>query len=166
MSVSMKISNEDFKRCLGSFASGVTIVTMIDASNDPQGVTISSFSSLSLEPPMVTFNLGKSSYLHNRIINSDAFAVNILSQGQAALSRKFSESGADRWSGINFAKGLHGCPMLEGASASIECLTGKIYDGGDHSIITGQVVSLQYAQESRPLIYYMGSYYYLGEKFV
>lgn len=160
----MQFSNDEFKKCLGSFASGVTIVTMIDASNEPQGVTINSFSSLSLEPPMVSFNLGKASYLHNKILNSDSFAVNILATGQMALSRKFAESSSNKWLDINFSKGLHGCPILEGTSAFIECLTGKIFDGGDHSIITGQVVNLKTTDKAKPLVYYMGGYYLLGEE--
>jgi hypothetical protein len=160
----MKISNEHFKECLGSFASGVTIVTMIDASNEFQAVTISSFSSLSLEPPMISFNLGKSSNLHNKIINSDAFAVNILSQEQALLSRQFAGSKLDKWHGVEFSQGVNGCPIIKDVSAFIECLTGNIYDGGDHSIITGRVVNLKFKDGSRPLVYYMGGYYYLGEK--
>lgn len=159
----MKFSNDEFKKCLGSFASGVTIVTMIDASNDPQGVTINSFSSLSLEPAMISFNLGKASYLHNKILNSDSFAVNILSATQKNLSRKFAESSANKWLDTEFTKGLYGCPILDGASAFIECLTANIYDGGDHSIITGRVVNLKTSDNTKPLVYYMGGYYLLGE---
>lgn len=158
----MSFDNNEFKRCLGSFATGVTIVTLVDASNAPQGVTISSFSSLSLEPPMVCFNLGKASYLHNKILNSDAFNVNILSAGQAALSRKFAESVGERWNGVKYEPGTHGCPILDGVSAVIECLTENIYDGGDHSIVTGHVVNLKVFDNKQPLVYYRGGYYSLG----
>ena len=159
----MQFASDDFKKCLGSFVSGVTIVTLIDASNNPQGVTINSFSSLSLEPAMVSFNLGKASYLHNKLLNSDCFAVNILSSGQENLSRKFAESTDRKWLDVNYSLGQHS-PIIEGVSAYIECLTGKIYDGGDHSIITGKVVNLGINKETKPLVYFMGGYYALGEK--
>ena len=160
----MDFTEKDFKQCLGSFVTGVTIVTTIDASFEPQGVTISSFSSLSLEPQMVTFNLCKASCLHSKLLNSDGFAVNILSSKQFALSQKFSESSSDRWNGIKYELGQHGCPILNGVSAFIECLTDNIYDGGDHSIITGKVINLQLAEEAEPLVYYKGNYFSLGEK--
>ena len=160
----MNFTEYDFKQCLGTFATGVTIVTTIDASFQAQGVTISSFSSLSLDPPMVTFNLGKESYLHSKLLNCDVFAVNILSSGQISLSKKFAESNGDRWNGVKYQLGQHGCPILDGAAAFIECITENIYDGGDHSIITGEVINLKVSEHSTPLIYYMGNYFALGEK--
>lgn len=160
----MDFNENDFKRCLGSFVSGVTIVTIIDASNDPQGVTISSFSSLSLEPPMVAFNLGKISYLHSKMLNSDSFVVNVLAEGQAGLSRKFAESSGNRWNDVVHKPGAHGCPIIEGVISYMECLTDNIYDGGDHSIITGRVVNLKIFEELRPLVYYKGGYYKLGKE--
>lgn len=158
----MDFDNNEFRRCLGSFVTGVTIVTMVDAGNVPQGVTISSFSSLSLEPPMVCFNLGKASYLHGKILNSDAFNVNILAAGQEGLSRKFAERNDNRWDGVGYTKGTHGCPVIDGVSAVIECLTENIYNGGDHSIVTGHVVNLKVFDNKKPLAYYRGGYYSLG----
>lgn len=158
----MEFNHSDFKRCLGSFASGVTVVTIMDASNKPQAITVSSFSSLSLEPPMVSFNLGKESHLHSKLLNSDCFAVNILAGEQAALSKKFSESTGDRWEGVKYEPGINACPLLDGVLAHIECLTDNIYDGGDHSIITGLVINLKTFDNKKPLIYYMGGYYALG----
>ncbi len=160
----MNFTEHDFKHCMGSFVTGVTIVTTTDASFEPQGVTISSFSSLSLEPPMIAFNLGKESYLHSKILNSDSFAVNILSGGQASLSKKFAEKSGNRWEGVKYQLGMHGAPILDDVAAYIECLTDNIYDGGDHSIITGKVVNLKMAEDKNPLVYYRGGYYLLGEK--
>lgn len=160
----MNFNEDDFKKCLGSFASGVTVVTMMDASFEPQGCTISSFSSLSLEPAMISFNLGKDSRMHGKMINSDAFAVNILSEGQAGISRKFASNIVERWDDLNFTPGTYACPLLEGVSAYIECLTANIYDGGDHSIITGRVIDLKVFDNLKPLVYYMGNYFTLGEK--
>ena len=162
----MQISNEEFKQCLGSFVSGVAIVAIIDEGGEPQGVTVSSFSSLSLNPPMVAFNLGKKSHLYNKIVNSKSFSVNILSHNQAVLSNKFSKNSTDRWRDVQYTLGLHGCPILDSSIAFIECFTASIYDGGDHSIITGKVINLQRTHEARPLIYYMGGYYCLGEKII
>lgn len=137
---------------------------MVDASFQPQGCTISSFTSLSLDPPMVAFNLGKESGLHSKMINSDAFAVNILSEQQMSISKKFAESSVDRWDDIIHEPGIYACPILNGVAAYIECVTDNIYDGGDHSIITGKVVDLKVFENLKPLVYYMGSYFTLGEK--
>ncbi len=162
----MQFSHEDFKKCLGNFASSVTIVTMLDASFELQGVTISSFSSLSLEPAMIAFNLGKESYLHSKILNCDAFAVNILASNQVDLAHKFAKRKEDKWLDVKHTNGLYGSPLLNDAAAFIECLTWKIYDGGDHSIITGRVVNLQTNENAKPAVYYKGNYYSLGEKIV
>jgi len=160
----MNFTEQDFKLCLGSFATGVTVVTTIDASFEPQGVTVSSFSSLSLEPPMVAFNLGKESYLHSKLLNSDVFAINILSNKQASISRQFAAHAGDKWSGIKYELGTHGCPILDGTLSYIECMTDNIYDGGDHSIITGKVVNLHVAEGVEPLLHYRGKYFSLGEE--
>lgn len=170
-------SIDDFKQSLGAFTSGVTVITFQDqTSNNAKnnstslsqenlyGVTISSFSSLSLKPPMISFNLGKDSNIHDPLVNSKYFAVNILADDQIDISHKFSKNFKNRWSGINYQEGKSGAPIIQGVKAYIECSLEAIYQGGDHSIITGKIIHLGSNKNLMPLIHFGGHYYKLGEK--
>lgn len=128
----------EFRKCLSQYATGVTIVTSLNEAG-PVGVTANSFSSLSLDPPLVLWSIGRSSRSCDAFINASHFAINILTSDQIDLSQKFSSKEVDKFVDVDWSPGVGGVPVLKKTLASIECSQQKIYDGGDHVIIVGLV---------------------------
>lgn len=155
----MTIDPREFRDTVGCFATGITIITTRQDDGAPVGLTANSFTSLSLDPPMVLF------CLDNNVASFDAFqagghfAVNILSEKQQDLSSRFAKSGPEKWDGVAFDSGDTGCPILPGSLACMECRVSSINEGGDHVIVVGEVLRLERAQEdAMPLLYYRGGY--------
>src|SRR5438876_9020129 len=137
----MPVSKDDFRIALSRFVSGITVVTVLDRENRPVGITVSAFSSLSLEPPLVLACIDKRASVHAHLTEGSHFAVNILAQDQEHLSRRFASKDLDRFNGAGYREGVSGAPLLEGALAYIECRVVHIYPGGDHTIVVGEVES-------------------------
>ena len=154
----MDVSQADFRRVLGRFASGVTVVTTCDGEHR-LGITVNAFSSVSLDPPLILVCIEKTSYLHQVMLRNGYFAVNLLADDQQALSACFAgHSGARR----NFCNApshtaATGAPILDHSLGWIDCRIVNVFPGGDHSIIVGHVEALG-ASEGRPLLYYRGKY--------
>ncbi|MQY38006.1 Flavin-dependent monooxygenase, reductase subunit HsaB [Streptomyces sp. RB17] len=151
----------EFRRVLGSFASGVTVITApaADASGSPAGFACQSFASLSLEPPLVCFMVGRTSATWPRIARAGAFCVNVLSAGQDALCRAFAVSGADKFAGVSYdAAPVSGSPRLTGTAAWIDCTVHAVHTGGDHLIVVGRVNALGAADPSEPLLFHRGRF--------
>lgn len=148
------ISPQAFRQALGRFASGVAVVTAMRADGVPEGVTISAFSSLSLEPPLVMFALRNSSRLHGVFTKARALAINVLGAEQEAVMRRFAGTG-DRFAGLVYEQGLDAVPLIEGAILWLECDVHSVQPGGDHSIIIGAV---RRARDfaGAPLLYWRG----------
>lgn len=146
-----------FREVLGHFPTGVTVVTAID-DDGPAGFTCQAFSSLSLEPPMVVLAPGKTSTSWPRIAAAGQFCVNILAEGQEALSRDFAVSGGDKFAGVGWHPAGNGAPVLDGVLAWIECSFVRAHDAGDHELVVGLVHDMGVEQRSRPLIYYRGGF--------
>ena len=145
-----------FRDVLGHFASGVTVVTALDAG--PVGFTCQAFAALSLDPPMVLLAPAKSSTSWPRIARAGAFCVNILAEHQGPLARSFSVSGADKFAGVDWRAGpATGAPVLSGALAWAECRLEQIFDAGDHELVTGFVLALGVG-EGEPLLFYRGAF--------
>ncbi|HKY90875.1 MAG TPA: flavin reductase family protein [Nevskiaceae bacterium] len=146
------------RTALGSFATGVTIVTARNADGDLVGVTANSFSSVSLDPPMVLWSLDNGAYSRPVFEAAGAFVVNILAADQIELSNRFARKGGfDKFEGVAFRSGVGGAPVLEGVAASFECRTAAIHDGGDHRIFLGHVQS--FADHGlAPLLFHRGVY--------
>ena len=142
---------------MGRFASGITIVTARDAAGRDHGMTVSSFCSLSLVPPLVLICVERTTELHTVLDKAESFAVNILATDQELLSRRFAETDSGRFEGLAFTRGLNGCALLTGTLAQLECALRARYDGGDHLIVTGEVIGAA-ARDGRPLLYYRGGY--------
>jgi flavin reductase (DIM6/NTAB) family NADH-FMN oxidoreductase RutF len=155
--VKMSFDNSDFRHCLGCFATGVTVITTMH-DDRPYGVTINSFSSLSLQPPLVLFSLDKSSHIYEKFSGTEKFTVNILSEKQENLSRLYAHPGSVDWKNIAYTTGKNNCPILKGAIAYLECVKENIHDGGDHTIFVGRVENLQKVSEEAPLLYFKGKY--------
>lgn len=153
----MSVSESEFRAALGRFVSGVTVITTAGMDDRPVGITVSAFSSLSLDPPLVLACIEKRASLHDHLSEGRHFAVNILAADQEHLSRRFSSKEQDRFNGTGYREGTTGSPLLEGALAYIECRVVHAYAGGDHTIIVGAVESVSVA-DHKPLAYYRGGY--------
>ena len=150
-----------FRSVLGRFASGVTVVTTRDAEGTDVGMTVSAFCSVSLDPPLVLCCIEHTADMHDALVRATAFAVNILADDQEAISRRFSLHEEERFDGIGYERGQSGAALLAGALAWIECRTFARYDGGDHTIVVGEVEHAE-ARNGAPLLYYRGGYNQLG----
>lgn len=146
-----------FRSVLSRFASGVTIVTAVDASGADHGITVSAFCSLSLEPPLVLVCIDRAAVMHGILESCDAFAVSVLAAGQEELARKFADPDNDRFEGTSFVRGANGSAVLTGVAAHLECAIVSRFEGGDHTIFVGRVETAESSDEP-PLLYYRGGY--------
>jgi flavin reductase (DIM6/NTAB) family NADH-FMN oxidoreductase RutF len=155
----MPVDDRSFRKALGCFASGVTVVTTLQPdSRQPVGVTVSAFSSLSLDPPLVLFCLGNKTSSLTAFQGFGHFAVNILAESQKDLSTRFASRAEDKWAGIDWSAGASGVPLLGGCLASLECSLVDTVDGGDHRIFIGRVENLRHEEGGAPLLYFRGGY--------
>jgi 3-hydroxy-9,10-secoandrosta-1,3,5(10)-triene-9,17-dione monooxygenase reductase component len=146
-----------YRTVLGHFATGVVIVTAIDG-DEPVGMAANSFTSVSLEPPLVLFCAAKSSSTWPRIQASGKWAANFLDDDGEEVCRLFAQKGADRFARVAYAPGRTGSPILEDALAFVDCETIAQHDAGDHVIVVGRVIELGYQPEGKPLLFYRGGY--------
>jgi 3-hydroxy-9,10-secoandrosta-1,3,5(10)-triene-9,17-dione monooxygenase reductase component len=142
---------------LGHFASGVTVLTAV-TEEGPLGFTCQSFSSLSLDPPLVAFAPARTSRTWPRLREIGRFCVNVLAEGQDDVSQNFARSGEDRFAGVRWTPSPHGSPVLEDVVAWIDGDLWAEYDGGDHTIVVARVLDLGAHPERRPLLFHRGSY--------
>ncbi|MGW2619434.1 flavin reductase family protein [Streptomyces sp. NPDC001500] len=150
----------DFRRVVGSFASGVTVVTA-PTPEGPAGFACQSFSSLSLDPPLVAFMVGRTSTTWPRIARAGVFCVNVLSARQGALCRAFAVSGADKFAGVDHDPApVSGSPRLAGALAWIDCAIHAVHTGGDHLVVVGRVNALGTGEDADepPLLFHRGRF--------
>lgn len=145
-----------FRQCLGRYATGVTIMTALGRSG-PVGITANSFASLSLDPPLILWSVGRGSRAFDAFARAPAFAVNILSQSQLDLAQRFSSAAADKFEGTNWRPGADGCPLLPGSVAQLECRVEWTADAGDHVLIIGRVNSFT-ATDADPLLFAQGRF--------
>lgn len=145
-----------FKEALSHFASGVTVVTT-EHDGTPYGMTVASFASVSLHPPLVLICVEKAVKTHDAIRNAGRFGVSILAQAQADVSGKFASKAEDKFAGINTRRGEHGFPLIDGAICTLECRVHSELPGGDHTIFVGEVLDSS-TSDGPPLVYYRSSY--------
>lgn len=153
----MPVTQEEFRAALGRFASGVTVVTTKDAKERLLGITVSAFCSVSLSPPMVLICIEKSAGCHYAFEESNVFVVNILSEGDAAISELFASQIDDKFTNIDYRAGIDGVPVLTNTLATLECRVKFSYHGGDHSIFVGEVQDVG-IDDGRPLLYFRSQY--------
>ena len=151
------VTSEQFRRACGRFATGVTVASALDAQGTPHGLTVSSFTSVSLEPPLVLICLGHAVTVIDIFRSAAHFGVNILSDHQRDLSEQFARKGHDRFNGVKWRPGQTGAPLIEGVLAQIECQVHQRFTSGDHDIFVGNMVRMHVA-EGHPLIYYASRY--------
>lgn len=153
----MSIDSREFRNALGSFATGVTVVTCKDADGNPVGATASSFNSVSMDPPLILWSVTKSIHSANAFINAEDFVINVLSADQMETSNGFARSGEDKFAGADTEEGIGGVPMLKDCVTRFQCKTWATYDGGDHEIIVGEVKAMD-TSDREGLVFYRGGY--------
>jgi 3-hydroxy-9,10-secoandrosta-1,3,5(10)-triene-9,17-dione monooxygenase reductase component len=151
------VDPEVMRDVLGHFASGVTVVTALP-DDGPIGFTCQSFSSLSLDPPLVAFAPARTSRTWSLLREIGRFCINVLAEGQDDLSQRFARRGADKFDAVSWLPSPHGAPVLEGVVAWIDAELWAEYDGGDHTIAVARVLDLGAHPDRRPLLYHRGSY--------
>ena len=148
---------QQLRDCMGKFATGITVVTCSNADGSPRGITANSFSSVSLEPPLVLWNIAKVSNSLPSFLNAEHFAINILAGDQQELSSHFARTDHTLFDSVEFTMTDNGVPILPNTLACLECRTYQVHDCGDHFIIVGEVESFR-SDDRTPLLFFGGQY--------
>ena len=155
------LTKTEFCRACAKFPTGVTIVTVLDADGSPHGMTASSFTSVSLEPPLVLVCVDHRASVLAHLRRAQHIGINILSENQQELSTHFARPGHDRFDGVEWLAGTGGVPLIPGALAHFECSIHRMIDAGDHTILIAEVLDAEHTN-GRPLVYFASGYHKLG----
>ena len=149
----------EYRRVIGRFPTGVTVVTTCDPDGTPWGLTASSLTSVSLEPLYLLVCIGKGSRSHDVVAAGEHFAVNVLAADSVDLSRRFAQvDPGDRFDGVDYRAEVTGSPVLNRAAAWLDCRVAQLHDAGDHTIVVGEVLGCDGDPEAEPLVYHAGAY--------
>ena len=143
----------------GEFLTGVTVVTTRDAEGEPTGLTANSFSSLSLDPPLVLFSIGKSSNTFEAFEAGNGFVIHMLAADQRSLADQFATKDVDRFDGVDWSAGYDDLPVISDVLATFECSREHVYEGGDHLILVGRIERFTVGDRTRPALGYFRSSY-------
>jgi flavin reductase (DIM6/NTAB) family NADH-FMN oxidoreductase RutF len=147
----------ELRKVMGCFATGVTVITTRDQTGRPYGLTANAVTSLSLDPPLLLICVDRKAETFPHFFDSKIFVLNILEEGQEALSRRFATTGGDKFAGLEFRLGRLDTPILAGTIGHIECRIVDTFEGGDHVVHVGEVEHAE-ARDGRPLLFYRGKY--------
>ena len=153
----MAIDPQELRRVMGHFATGVTVITTKDRDGAPQGLTANAFMSLSLNPPLVLVSVDKGAICYACFETGNGFTVNFIAEGQEEISNRFATKGIDKFSGLQWHLGTNGAAILDGVIGSVECNITQCHDGGDHTIVVGEILNVS-ANGDRPLLFFKGKY--------
>lgn len=151
------LDTNEYRHALSLFATGVSVVTALDPDGSKVGITVSSFNSVSLDPPLVLWSVGLESMSYDAFTAAGHFAVHVLAKHQEDLCDYFAQRIPDKFNGLDLRDGLGGVPILPDFAACFECSTEHVYPGGDHQIIVGRVRHFEY-RDSEPLIIYRSGF--------
>lgn len=154
----MTFDVQKFRNALGRFATGITVVTSKKSGEEPIGITVNSFSSVSLEPPLVLFSLGQSGHHCQEFLEAGAFAINVLSADQRHLCDRFASPLEDRFEGIPYEVGENGSPTFKDCLAIFECKIYATHEAGDHLIFVCEVTNVISEGESNALLFHKGNF--------
>ncbi|WP_439106882.1 flavin reductase family protein [Congregibacter sp.] len=154
----MSFDSRELRNALGQFATGVCLVTVVDDNGVAQALTINSFSSVSLEPPLVLWSLQKDAEIYPVYATAPHYCISVLSQAQEEHSSTYAEKGGHRLSEAHFELGQNGAPVIKGALVSFECSLEQTFDGGDHIILLGRVTHMSEVDSQSPLVFFCGQY--------
>jgi flavin reductase (DIM6/NTAB) family NADH-FMN oxidoreductase RutF len=153
----VRVSSQLYRRACAQFATGIAVVTVADANGEPHGLTVNSFTSVSLDPPLVLVSIDLRNSILGHFDVASFFAINVLAEGQAALSQHFSTVSRNRFEGVPWTMSPTRVPLIEGVLAHLECAVVRKLEVGDHTVLIGEVSHAAYA-EGRPLIYFNSGY--------
>jgi flavin reductase (DIM6/NTAB) family NADH-FMN oxidoreductase RutF len=151
------IEKNELRRVMGHFATGVTVITTCDERGQPFGLTANAVTSVSLVPPLILICVDKKADTYPHFDRSKVFTVNILSEEQEILSRRFATSGIEKFEGVGYRKNEIGCAILDDAVGHVDCRVAQSYDAGDHTIYVGEVLDAD-AKDTPPLLFFRGGY--------
>jgi flavin reductase (DIM6/NTAB) family NADH-FMN oxidoreductase RutF len=157
MSSEVGVTSAEFKRACGRFVTGVTIASVLDAQGRPHGLTVSSFTSASLDPPLILICLGHRVSAIEAFRAAAHFGINVLAEDQRDLAERFTRKGQDRFDGLKWQPGKTGVPILAGVLAAIECAVRQRFTAGDHDVLVGEMVGACVAAGG-PLIHFASHY--------
>jgi flavin reductase (DIM6/NTAB) family NADH-FMN oxidoreductase RutF len=143
-------------------ATGITVITTVDANGHPHGMTVNSFSSVSLDPPLILVCIDLRNAILGHFLTTACFAVNILAEHQEDISRRFSSAAEKRFHGMEWTPGVLGVPLLPGVLAHMECAVTKTFEVGDHAVLVGEVREA-WCGQGKPLVYFNSSYQNIEE---
>jgi flavin reductase (DIM6/NTAB) family NADH-FMN oxidoreductase RutF len=146
-----------YRRTCAQFATGITVVTTLDSEGHPHGLTVNSFSSVSLDPPLVLVSIDLRNAILGHFISSEWYAINVLAEHQEDLSRRFSSPAENRFLGVEWTTGASGVPLLSGVLAQLECSVVQTFEAGDHTVLIGAVRGASY-REGKPLVFFDSGY--------
>lgn len=152
----------ELRRALGQFPTGVTVITGFGPAGRPVGITVNSFTSVSLDPPLVSFNAARSLASVNDLLAMDGFVVNVLTEAQSGLSNNFARANTDKWAAASSRRGRTGQPVLQPTLAVFECEKYAVHEAGDHLIILGRVLHFEIDPDATPLVFFRGGYRCVG----
>ena len=155
-----KVDSRTYRRTCARFATGITVVTTLDSQGHPHGMTVNSFSSVSLDPPLVLVSIDLKNAILGHFISSSWFAINVLAEHQEDLSRRFSSPSENRFLDLDWHAGTAGTPLLDGVLAQLECSVVRTLEAGDHTVLIGEVRRAVHA-EGKPLVYFDSAYHNL-----
>jgi flavin reductase (DIM6/NTAB) family NADH-FMN oxidoreductase RutF len=153
-----------FRKALSQFATGVAVITACNENGNVIGMTMSSFNSLSLDPPLILFSVDRRAISLEAMLAAKGYAVNILAREQEHLSNQFAKALGDKWSNVAYGIGHAQAPLLDGVLAHFECDAYANHDGGDHVLFIGRVVRFTAAEGGDPLVFFRGKYHSLSLK--
>lgn len=146
------VNPDTFREACSRLATSVSVAAVLAPGGEPQGLTISSFTPVSLEPPLILISLGNETPLLDYFLQSEWFAVSVLSEGQQGIAAAFAEKPEGRFDGVSWNQGVYGQPLIDGSVAAFECRRTGEYRAGDHTVVFGEVVKVRTA-DGRPLLY-------------
>ncbi len=152
------IATQDFRHVLGHYPTGVCVITATDGAGAPLGLVVGSFTSVSLDPPLVGFLPGKNSATWAQIQVAGHFCANVLASDQLALCQRLAGKGVDKFAGVDWHLSDHGLPVLDGVLAAIECRIASVTDAGDHDFVLGAVLRLEARRDADPMLFFRGRY--------
>lgn len=158
----MDIDQLGFRKALSQFATGVAVVTARSADGTPIGMTMTSFNSLSLDPPLILFSVDRRAFSLEAMQAAKGYAVNILARHQEHLSNQFAKALGDKWRNVEHELGHAEAPLLSGALAHFECEPYASHDGGDHVLFISRVVRFKALADNEPLVFFRGKYHSLS----
>jgi flavin reductase (DIM6/NTAB) family NADH-FMN oxidoreductase RutF len=156
------VDSRHFRNVLGSYPTGVSVITSVSEKGERWGLAVGTFSAISLDPPLVGFMPDKASTSWRQIEKTGAFCVNILAAAQLDMCRRFAARGGDKFEGISHGHSPGGLPLLDDVLAWVECGIEKVIELGDHLLVVGAVRALEHASDGAPLLFYRGGYHTLG----